>query len=137
MQLGAGLTVTDSLQKYVEWLGNKWSGTLPLLLAEPRGFARRIRTIAVARRVSDMATLSAKGALSRAAIQERNSAEPERRGAPVLREFLRSAKGAFFRAAIQRRNSADEKRRGAPVLREFLRRPSKRTFAESKPSTSV
>jgi hypothetical protein len=31
---------------------------------------------------------SAKGALFRAAIQERNSAEPERRGAPVLRELV-------------------------------------------------
>jgi hypothetical protein len=45
----------------------------------------------------------------------------KRRGAPVLREFLRSAKGAFFRAAIQERNSAEPERRGAPVLREFLK----------------
>jgi len=34
---------------------------------------------------------SAKGVPSRAAIQERNSAEPERRGAPVLRESLKTS----------------------------------------------
>jgi NAD(P)-dependent dehydrogenase (short-subunit alcohol dehydrogenase family) len=38
-----------------------------------------------------LAVSSAKGAFSRAAIKGRNSAEPERRGAPVLREFLRSS----------------------------------------------
>jgi hypothetical protein len=43
---------------------------------------------------------SAKGAIFRAAILWRNSADKKRRGAPVLREFLRSAKGAIFRAAI-------------------------------------
>jgi hypothetical protein len=58
-------------------------------------------------RVDRAAIKSAKGAFSRAAIQERNSAEPERRGAPVLREFRKSAKGASSRAAIKERNSAE------------------------------
>jgi hypothetical protein len=79
---------------------------------------------------------SAKGVFFRAARQRRNSADEKRRGAPVLREFLRrgtpqtkaaralvlreflkGAKGVSSRAAVQERNTADQSGAGARFAR--------------------